>query len=82
LNVDTVYFQQLTNWGTFSDKEFAARAVHLPTHPKHRQAVALLQNNIFDDPLVHLGNLSPLRNGSSVAAPPKTKNLLHLLFGA
>jgi len=55
---DTVYFSQLVNWGTFSEEEFSNRAIHLPTHPKHPEFVDLLEDGIFDEPLVHLGNLT------------------------
>lgn len=57
-NVDTVYFSQLVNWGTYSEKDFFNRAVHLPSHPKYPQFVNLLKNEIFNEPLVYLGNLT------------------------
>jgi organic radical activating enzyme len=59
---DTVYFSQLVNWGTFSEGEFRRRAIHLPTHPRHAEFVELLQNAVFDDPVVHLGNLTGIRH--------------------
>jgi organic radical activating enzyme len=62
LNVDVVYFSQLVNWGTFSDKEFGDRAVHFPAHPRHNEFVDLLQDKIFDDSVVDLGNLTDIRN--------------------
>ena len=62
-HADTVYFSQLVNWGTYSNKEFSNRAIHLPTHPKHVKFVDLLKNEIFNEPLVYLGNLT---NGSFV----------------
>jgi hypothetical protein len=58
---DTVYFSKLVNWGTFSGVEYEARAVHQPHHPRHGELVALLQAEIFKDPIVNLGNLSELR---------------------
>ncbi len=60
--VDTVYFQQIVNWGTFSDQEFARRAIHFPDHPRHREFLDLLQEKIFEDPICHLGNLTHLRS--------------------
>jgi hypothetical protein len=59
---DTVYFGQLVNWGTFSEAEFANRAIHLPGHPRHKEFLDLLKNEIFDEPLVDLGNLTATRN--------------------
>ena len=58
LNVDTVYFSQLVNWGTFNDEEYRGRAIHLPTHPEHQQFMNLLLEPIFEDPIVYLGNLA------------------------
>ncbi len=63
-NFDTVYFSQLVNWGTFSEEEFASRAIHLPGHPRHAEFVNLLRNEIFDEPLVDLGNLTKTRNSA------------------
>jgi MoaA/NifB/PqqE/SkfB family radical SAM enzyme len=58
---DNVSFQQLTNWGTFSDEEFAARAVHRPEHPRHRDLGKVLMQRIVTDPIVQLGNLTHTR---------------------
>lgn len=55
---DSVYFSQLVNYGTYSDKEFKKRAVHFPDHPRHQEFVALLKNEIFHDSIVQLGNLT------------------------
>src|SRR5206468_11023436 len=61
LSFDVVYFSQLVNWGTFSDEEFRRRAVHRPGHPRYREFVALLQDRLFDVPIVDLGNLTSTR---------------------
>ncbi len=61
--VDTVYFQQLVNWGTFSDEEFCERAVHLPDHPLHTAFLDVLRDGALADPIVHMGNLAGLRQG-------------------
>jgi MoaA/NifB/PqqE/SkfB family radical SAM enzyme len=61
LDVDTVYFSQLVNWGTFSDDEFASRAVHLTSHPSHVELIKLLRKKIFDCQIVDLGNLTVLK---------------------
>jgi len=62
------YFSQLVNWGTFSDEEFRTRAVHLRTHAAHEEFLLLLQNDVFDDPVVDLGNLTAIKNSSAVHA--------------
>ncbi|HSE92335.1 MAG TPA: SPASM domain-containing protein [Methylomirabilota bacterium] len=59
--VDAVYFSQLVNWGTFTEDEFRSRAVHLPGHPRHQELIALLDDPIFDQPVVDLGNLTVTR---------------------
>lgn len=59
---DVVYFSQLVNWGTFSEDEFTSRAIHLPSHPKHLEFAALLKDEIFNLPIVNLGNLTEIRN--------------------
>jgi MoaA/NifB/PqqE/SkfB family radical SAM enzyme len=61
--VDAVYFGQLVNWGTFTEDEFRSRAVHLRAHPRHRELVALLEDPVFDEPVVDLGNLTGARRG-------------------
>lgn len=57
---DTIYFHQLVNWGTFTEEEFARRAVHLPAHPQHTQFLALLESAGMHAPDVHLGNFTEL----------------------
>ncbi|MEZ4586207.1 MAG: SPASM domain-containing protein [Gemmatimonadales bacterium] len=66
--VDTVYFHQLVNWGTFTDTDFKARAVHLPDHPRHGRLLELLRDPIVADPIVYLGNLTSTRRGDPLAA--------------
>ena len=66
--VDSVYFSQITNWGTFSEREFSQRAVHWDRHPDNSELRQLLANSVFDERIVSLGNLSDLR-------PPVTSHL-------
>ena len=60
--VDTVYFHKLVNWGTFSAKEYARRAVHQTSHPRYPDLVNTLLDPVFDDPIVYLGNLTDTRS--------------------
>jgi MoaA/NifB/PqqE/SkfB family radical SAM enzyme len=57
---DKVFFSQLVNWSTFTEKEFKDRAVYLSDHPKYPEFIALLKEDIFVDPIVHVGNLAAL----------------------
>ena len=58
---DTVYFSKLINWGTFSELVYRFRSVHLPLNKSHQEFLDLLDNPVFDDAIVELGNLSELR---------------------
>lgn len=58
---DTVYFSKLINWGTFSEPVYRFRSVHLPLNKNHQEFLDLLDDPVFDDAIVELGNLSELR---------------------
>lgn len=45
-------YMQFNNWGTFTDAEFAARAVHLPEHPDHADYLWTRSQPIFSDPRI------------------------------
>ncbi len=49
----------LLNPGTYSDAEYEAVAIHLPGHPRHADFRAALDDPIFLDPVIRLGNLLP-----------------------
>jgi len=59
-NADVVWFSKIINWGSFSEYEYKDRAIHLPEHPCHSEFIDILNNEIFCDPIVYLGNLSEL----------------------
>lgn len=61
---DSVYFSRLVNWGTYSDTEYRERAVHLESHRRHEEFLAMLENDRLTDPIVDLGNLTELRRGA------------------
>nr|WP_254447741.1 radical SAM protein [Sphingomonas sp. ID1715] len=54
-----VYFARITNWGTFTDRQYADKAVFLPTHPDHADFLAAMQDPRLRDPLAFLGDLLP-----------------------
>lgn len=58
LNVDSVIFSVMQNWGTFESQEYLAQAVHKPGNPYHQELLSILEDPLFDDPIVDLGNLS------------------------
>ncbi len=46
MGADVVEFQQITNWGTFSDEEFMDRNVLNPRHPEYQKANDMLSEVI------------------------------------
>lgn len=69
VKADVVMFQQITNWGTFDEAEFRRRAVHHSSHPDHAHFLSVLQDPIFDLPIVNMFNLSALRSQVVNAMP-------------
>jgi hypothetical protein len=69
VNADVVMFQQITNWGTFDDAEFRRRAVHHSSHPEHARFLSVLQDPIFNLPIVNMFNLSAVRSQVVKAMP-------------
>jgi sulfatase maturation enzyme AslB (radical SAM superfamily) len=53
-----VYFETITNWGTFSAEEYADKAIHSPTHPLHHEFKAVMMDPRLRDPLVAWGSLA------------------------
>lgn len=58
LDLDVVYFSQLVNWGTFTEREFRQRAIHLEGHAQHEELIAVLASTELQDPIVDAGNLT------------------------
>ena len=52
--VSGVYFEGLGNWDSFSPEEYAARAVHLRSHPNHGDLLDVLRNPVFREPRVRM----------------------------
>lgn len=63
LRCDYVGFSQLLRNGVYaqSDEEFKKANIFSSDHPEHQEFLNLLNDIIFDDPIVDLGNLSHLR---------------------
>jgi hypothetical protein len=55
---DSVNFLRLTNWGTFNTSEYANAAIFMPSHPKHEDFVAAMQDPRLRDPMVGLNDLA------------------------
>ena len=65
---DRVSFHKMVDWNTFSPAEYAARAVHLPDHPRHADFLAMLHSAALKDPLVNLSNLTDLEASTAQGA--------------
>lgn len=55
---DRVIFSQLSNWGTFTESEFASRAIHFTSHPDHKQLQMVLRHPSLKHRSVFLSNLT------------------------
>jgi hypothetical protein len=62
-NADGVYFSSIRKWGrAMTEETFFTFDVRRPAHPLHAELRRVLQERIFEDPIVELGDLSPLRS--------------------
>ena len=64
LKVDRVYFSLLVDWGTWQINEYERNCIWKKTHPEFEEFTRVLQDPIFNDPIVDLGNLTEYRNVS------------------
>ena len=55
---DRVNFLRITNWGTFSNAEYAHAAVFMPSHPQHDDFIEAMQDPRLKDPIAGLYDLS------------------------
>ncbi|MBF0339023.1 MAG: radical SAM protein [Nitrospirae bacterium] len=53
IGASQVHFQNLANF-TFTQQQYADKAVHLPTHPLHAQLMEIIKDPVFDDHMVIL----------------------------
>jgi molybdenum cofactor biosynthesis enzyme MoaA len=58
---DGVVFQAIFNWGTYTEQEFLEHNIFSPKHPKHAEFVDMLEDDIFDDPIIELTNVAAAR---------------------
>ncbi|MCR9204448.1 MAG: hypothetical protein NXH75_07725, partial [Halobacteriovoraceae bacterium] len=58
LGVDQVYFQRISNWGTFSDEDYNKRDILSPKHPLHNHFKDVCLHPLMREPIVKRGNIS------------------------
>jgi hypothetical protein len=64
-----IYFARITNWGTFTDRQYADKAVFLPGHPDYEEFLEYMQDPRLRDPMVLLGDLSPFVKPADAECP-------------
>ena len=57
-NFDKVGFSQISNWGTFTDKEFKKVSMLKKDGKPKRELKKILKNKIFKDPMVNYTNIT------------------------
>ena len=65
LGVTEVYFQKIINWGTYSETDFKYHEVYHPDHRNYDDFISVINKDIFNDPIVNMGNLSFYRSNSA-----------------
>ena len=63
-NVDECYFALISNWDTWSAKEFEQHAIWESSHPEFRDFIDVMTDPIFDDSIVNLGNVTSYHTNS------------------
>lgn len=61
-NFDSVFFERLCNWGTYSKEQFEEVSICDPKHPAHHKLQEVLKDHLFNHPIVGLGNISNIKN--------------------
>jgi len=61
LNADRVFFSMVLDWGTWSISDYEKQWIWKQDHPEFDDFISVLENPIFDDPMVNLGNLTEYR---------------------
>lgn len=82
LGVDKVYFQRISNWGTFDKVTFEKRDILSPHHPLHNHFKDVCRHPLMANSLIKKGNISaftPKSNSQRVKDFLKEFKLLRLV---
>ena len=60
LEVDSIWFQRLTNYGAYAEGAFAKADVTSPKHPKHTELLDILRSPVMNHPVIDMEMLMPL----------------------
>lgn len=58
IGATSVYFERITNWGTFTQAEYESKAVFSRTHPEHEEFLTAINDDRLRDPIVLTNSLS------------------------
>jgi MoaA/NifB/PqqE/SkfB family radical SAM enzyme len=61
LGADQVAFSMVLDWGTWSIAEYEKQCIWKRDHPEFGAFISVLEDPVFDDPFVGLGNLTEYR---------------------
>jgi len=61
LGADQVAFSMVLDWGTWSIAEYEKQCIWKQDHPEFDEFIAVLEDPVFDDPFVALGNITEYR---------------------
>ena len=59
----------LRNWGSYTDAEYAQRAVHVPTHPLFEQFQRVMSDALLKDPRIVVDSFNPSNNVQKPLVP-------------
>ncbi len=62
MGADRIYFSMIVDWGTWPKDVFESKCVWKQTHPEFEAFLAVLQDPVFNDPMVDLGNVTEYHN--------------------
>jgi len=57
LGVDKVYFQRISNWGTYSSSEYQKKNMADPSHPAHQRFLQVCKHPLMRSSIIKKGNL-------------------------
>lgn len=61
LGADKVTFSMVLDWGTWPIAEYEKQCIWKQDHPEFDEFISVLEDPVFDDPFVYLGNLTEYR---------------------
>ncbi len=62
VGADFVAFSMVLDWGTWTPEQYRQKCVWKQNHPEFNNFIKILENPIFDAPIVLLGNISEYRS--------------------